>query len=203
MDDGRNYSDIIKSALHIDQSTARAQRLKRLLGRDFEYEPRRRKDIDMIFLVVRAEEGQQIKPLLAFYYAANIPVYATSQIYSSQQSIAATSATKNSDLDGIRFTTLPWILSPEQRDPHLMAEELNIPSNYERLYAMGIDAYKLHDRLQQLAQMPNAVVYGATGKLTLDNNDRIVRQQPWAIMVRGQAQPLNVLTDASLGQDEP
>ncbi|MFT6388991.1 MAG: outer membrane PBP1 activator LpoA protein [Cellvibrionaceae bacterium] len=188
-DKNSNYSDSIKTALSIDASQSRARKLKRLFGSNFEFEPRRRKDIDMIFLIARSSEGQQLKPTLAFHYAGRVPVYATSQIYSPQQSIS-----KNSDLNGIRFTTLPWILEPEKRDTNLIEKNVKVPPNYERLYAMGIDAFRLHDRLQQLAHSPNTSIYGTTGKLRLDLNKRIIREQPWAEIVKGKAKALPYLT---------
>ena len=191
-----SYSTTIKSALAIDQSQARARGLKRLLGKNVEFEPRRRQDIDMIFLVVRSSEGQQIKPTLVFHYAGNIPVYATSQIYSSSQK-----ASKNRDLNGIRFTTLPWTLDPNNSEKQLISQHIKIPPNYERLYALGVDSFLLHDRLQQLARSSSTAIYGATGKLSLNKDQRIVRQQPWAQVVRGRAVALPYLTQEPV-QDE-
>ncbi len=187
-----SYSNTIKSALAIDQSQDRARRLKRLFGKNFEFEPRRRQDIDMIFLVARSSEGQQIKPTLSFHYAGNIPVYATSQIYSSSQT-----ASKNRDLNGIRFTTLPWTLDPDNSEKKLISQYIKIPPNYERLYAMGVDSFLLHDRLKQLARSANTSIYGATGKLSLNKDQRIVREQPWAQVVKGEAAALPYLTQES------
>jgi outer membrane PBP1 activator LpoA protein len=199
-DEGSNYSDIIKSLLNIDQSEQRARKLRSLLGRPFEFEPRRRQDIDMIFLVARSSEGQQIKPTLAFYYAGDIPVYATSQIYSS-----AEDASKNRDLDGIRFTTLPWILESDNPSKQLIHQYINVSPSYERLYALGVDAFLLHDRLQQLTQSKDSFIYGKTGKLKSDQQQRIVREQPWAEIIQGVAQPLPQLIqqkDESSRSDE-
>jgi outer membrane PBP1 activator LpoA protein len=187
---GSSYSDTIKSAFAINESENRARRLKRLFGQNFEFEPRPRQDIDMIFLVARSSEGQQIKPTLAFHYAGKIPVYATSQIFSSSQT-----ASKNRDLNGIRFTTLPWTLKQNNSKDELIQRNLKIPPNYERLYAMGADAYLLHDRLKQLARIPNTSLYGSTGKLRLNNQYRIIREQPWAEIVKGEAQALPYLTE--------
>jgi outer membrane PBP1 activator LpoA protein len=184
-----SYSTIIKSAFDIDKSESRATGLKRLFGKNFEFEPRRRQDIDMIFLVTRAKEGQQIKPTLSFHYAGDLPVYATSQIYNKSQTIG-----QNKDLNGIRFITLPWTLYPEEYDKDLINKNINIPANFSRLYAMGIDAYYLHDRLRQLARLPNTSIFGTTGKLRLDSNKRIIRDQPWAEVVGGEARPLPQLT---------
>jgi outer membrane PBP1 activator LpoA protein len=143
----------------------------------------------MIFLVTRAKEGQQIKPTLAFYYAGDLPVYATSQIYNNSQTIG-----QNKDLNGIRFITLPWTLYPEEYDKNLINKHINIPANFSRLYALGIDAYYLHDRLRQFTQLPNTAVFGTTGKLRLGNDKRIIREQPWAEVVGGEAKPLPQLT---------
>jgi len=184
-----SYSTIIKSAFNIDKSESRVTQLKRLFGKNFEYEPRRRQDIDMIFLVTRAKEGQQIKPTLAFHYAGDLPVYATSQIYNKSQTVG-----QNKDLNGIRFTTLPWTLYPEEYDKGLTNRHINVPANFSQLYAMGIDAYYLHDRLRQLARLPNTSIFGATGKLRLGIDKRIIREQPWAQVVDGEAAPLTQLT---------
>ncbi len=184
-----SYSTIIKSAFDIDKSESRATQLKRLFSKNFEYEPRRRQDIDMIFLVTRAKEGQQIKPTLSFHYAGDLPVYATSQIYNNSQTIG-----QNKDLNGIRFITLPWTLYPEEFDKNLINKNINIPANFSRLYAMGIDSYYLHDRLRQLAKLPNTAVFGTTGKLRLSSDKRIIREQPWAEVIGGEAKPLPQLT---------
>lgn len=184
-----SYSTIIKSAFDINKSESRATALKRLFGKNFEFEPRRRQDIDMIFLVTRSKEGQQIKPTLSFHYAGDLPVYATSQIYNKSQTIG-----QNKDLNGIRFITLPWTLYPEDHDKNLINSNINIPANFSRLYAMGIDAYYLHDRLRQLDKLPNTSIFGTTGKLRLGNNKRIIREQPWAVVVGGEAKPLPQLT---------
>jgi hypothetical protein len=184
-----SYSTIIKSAFDIDKSESRATQLKRLFGKNFEYEPRRRQDIDMIFLVTRAKEGQQIKPTLSFHYAGDLPVYATSQIYNNSQTIG-----QNKDLNGIRFITLPWTLYPDEFDKNLTNKNINIPANFSRLYAMGIDSYYLHDRLRQLSKLPNTAIFGTTGKLRLGSDKRIIREQPWAEVIDGEAKPLPQLT---------
>lgn len=188
-DTNNSYAETIRQALSIDESQARARKLKRLIRRNFEFEPRRRQDIDMIFLVARTNEGRQIKPTLSFYYAGNIPVYATSQIYAKSQT-----ADKNRDLNGIRFTTLPWILDPEKQEKSLKEGKIKIHASYERLYAMGIDSFLIHNRLRQLARSPATAISGSTGKLSMDSNQRIVRQQPWAEMVKGEIQALPLLT---------
>src|SRR5690606_7499235 len=84
-----DYSQVIKSAMLIERSQARAQELERLFGTNLQFQTRRRQDIDMIFLIADPVQARQIKPTLAFHYAGSIPVYATSQVYSGVPDVKA------------------------------------------------------------------------------------------------------------------
>lgn len=189
LDKAEDYSSGIESILAIDESKQRATALKRLFGRGFEFEPRRRADIDMIFLAARSQEGRQIKPTLNFHYAANIPVYATSQIYSS-----INSRDKNSDLNNIRLTTLPWVLNENIPEKSLISNNLSISPAYERLYALGVDSFLLYPRLAQLSQFSEQQLYGTTGQLSIDEHKRVSRKQLWAEIRRGELRRLRALT---------
>lgn len=180
MDKAESYSNAIETTLHIDQSKQRATALKRLFGRNFEFEPRRRADIDMVFLVVRSQEGRQIKPTLDFHYASDIPAYATSQIYSS-----ANNEEKNSDLNNIHLTTLPWILKNNIAEKILINQSIEVSPGYERLYALGSDSFLLYPWLNQSANLEKNTLFGATGILNFDSNNRISRTQSWATIRKG------------------
>lgn len=186
-----SYSKTIEQTLEIDKSKQRSSQLKRLFGRSFEFEPRRRADIDMIFLVSRSKEGRQVKPTLNFHYASNIPVYATSQIYSS-----ANGSDKNIDLNEIQLTTSPWVLNGTE-EKALITNNMPINSAYEQLYALGADSFLLYPRLIQLHQFSNQQLDGATGKLSIDENKRVLRTQPWAKVHRGELKALPTLTLSS------
>jgi hypothetical protein len=185
------YSKVIEQTLEIDKSHQRASQLKRLFGTEFEFEPRRRSDIDMIFLASSSEKARQIKPTLNFYYAANIPVYATSKIYSSSNS-----KNENSDLDNIRLTTSPWVLNKVE-EKAMIITSMDIPPDYELLYALGVDTFLLYPRLTQLYQFSNQKLNGATGQLSIDNKKRISRKQLWAKIHRGKLKALGALTLSS------
>ena len=194
-----NYANVVKSALRIDKSQQRASLLKRLLGgNSFEFEPRRRADIDMIFLVARMEEARQLKPALNFYYASDIPVYSTSQIFSDTQQDF-----NRNDLNGIRFTTLPWTLDDSIPAKQSILDNLTIDDAYSRLYAMGADTFLLLFRLPQLQQIANTTLDGTTGQLRLAEGNRIIRKQPWAEIYRGEVRPLpTIITDYKQGSVE-
>ena len=75
----REASNRIKQGLHIDLSQQRARALESATGTSLQYNPRRRQDIDIVYLPVSAQQARSIKPLLAFHFAQDLPVYANSR----------------------------------------------------------------------------------------------------------------------------
>ncbi len=183
--DNGSYSEMIQRALLIDDSQARRQELQRLFGAQLEFEPRRRKDLDMIFLIANPEQGRQIKPTLAFHYASDVPVYATSHIYSGVQD-----SKTNRDLNGIVFNTMPWLFDESDSEKRVIDEHVRSSAIYSRLHALGVDAFHLFPRLPQLEQVTRARLYGATGALQLMPGGRIEREQIWAQFQQGTARPI-------------
>lgn len=183
------YSQLIKQALNIAESEQRASRIRQIIGRNIEFEPRRRQDIDVIFLVAHQAQARQIKPTLAFHYAGNIPVYATSQIYNGEDDSKA-----NQDMNAIRFVTLPWFFDENLPEKRSIDRYANDSPAFQRLYALGVDAFHLHPRLRQLAAVSQSHFYGATGTLSLDKNRRVVREQTWAQFIKGQAYAMPTVT---------
>lgn len=180
-----DYSQVIKSAMLIEQSQMRAQELQRLFGTNLQFETRRRQDIDMIFLIADPVQARQIKPTLAFHYAGSIPVYATSQVYSG-----VANAKADRDLNDIRFNAMPWLFDKSTSEKKAINQYAQSTPIYSRLHALGVDAFRLYPRLPQLAQVPDMRLYGATGALRLLDNGRIEREQTWARFRNGLAQPL-------------
>lgn len=179
-----DFSEVIKTAMLIQDSELRHRQLRDIILTNMEFEPRRRSDIDVIFLIATPTEARQIKPTLAFHYAGDIPVIATSQIYTGEDNPKG-----DRDLNGIRFSSLPWLFSDEEeaRDIHKFADA---PASYNRLHALGADAFHLYQRLPQLSRLPQTRVDGATGSLQLNSDNRIVRQAIWAEFRNGVAERL-------------
>jgi outer membrane PBP1 activator LpoA protein len=180
----QNYSNTIKSALNISDSELRSKNIKNLLNQQMEFEPRRRQDIDMIFLVAKHNEARQIKPTLDFHYASRIPIYASSHIYTGEDD-----SKKDRDMNGIRFTTLPWFFEKDNTIKTTIAKSVKPAPSYQRLYALGVDTYHLYPRLKQMQKIPATKLYGVTGSLSLNNN-YIEREQVWAKIQQGIATPL-------------
>lgn len=130
--------------------------------------PRRRQDIDMVFVVARPLEGRLIGPMLRFYYAGDLPAYATAQLYDGRP---------DSDTAGIRFCDMPWMLSGEAYAAERSeAAELASQKRYPRLFAFGYDAQALVTTMRpgtssaSLSRMP-----GMTGLLSIDGNGAVRR----------------------------
>lgn len=170
----KSYSPLIESSVATDQSKRRHQTLQRLLGTKLDFEPRRRKDIDFIFMLANNLTGRQLKPLLAFHYAGDIPVYATSHIFSSTSDLSL------ADLNGIRFTSMPWAFNEGLSERKAIQAYSENAGSLQAFYAMGVDAYHIYPRLEQLTILHQAQFYGTTGKLSVVENNIIFRQQSWA-----------------------
>lgn len=180
-----DYSSVIRRALHIDQSEQRHNRLRTLLNRPLEFEPRRRQDADMVFLAAQAGEARQIQPTLAFHYASDLEVYATSQIFGGVNTPQG-----DPDLNGIKFSTLPWFFDQRSPEKRTIITTANPAAAFQRLYALGVDSYQLFPRLKLLEQSPDTRLYGLTGSLSMNALRQIEREQTWAKIVDGRAKPL-------------
>lgn len=150
-------------------------------------------DIDMLFLLALPSYARQVPPMLEYYYAGDIPIYATSQVYSGQPQPRA-----DHDLNGVMFVDIPWLIpnaavGGEEALPfYTTYRELdarNDPSLL-KLNAMGVDAYELARRLPLLKALPSLEVYGATGTLQARGDGRIRRDLPWAQFQSGVPAPL-------------
>ena len=179
-----DYADVIRRLMAIDSSELRRDRIVQLLPRSsVEFTPRRRGDIDFIFLIANPREGRQIKPTLAFYFAGDVPVYALPSIYDGLDNQSA-----NQDLNGIVFTDAPWILASYDPLKSNAASSLRPASGpVQRFRAMGIDSFRLYSRLQQFDEQDIASLRGATGILSIDDNGRIHRRLEVARFVDGKA----------------
>src|SRR5690606_21996286 len=62
-----------------------------------------------------------------------------------------------------------------------------------RLYAMGVDAQRIFNRLLQMQEHPETRIHGATGTLSLDPSGRVRRELSWGQIVDGQLQPVGDL----------
>jgi outer membrane PBP1 activator LpoA protein len=176
----------IADMFQLRQSEGRAKSLQSTVGSQVAAQPSRRQDIEFIFLAATPQQAQQIKPTLNFQYAGDVPVYATSHVFSASGDI-----NQYNDMNGIRFCETPWLL--DANDPlrrQVTAQWPQAAGSLGRLYAMGVDAYRLAPRLGQLKSLPDSRIDGESGSLGMSQSQRVVRQLPWAEFANGQVQRL-------------
>lgn len=177
-----DYSTQIMRMLNLDESRLRHQQLRSIVGQTLEFEPRRRQDVDFIFLAATTDEARLIRPQLRFHQAINLPVYATSHVYRPGQ--------PDRDLDGIRFADMPWMLAPDSvgRDIRDTVAQL-WPGRFERtgrLYALGFDAFRLVPLVANADPALHNPLPAMTGLLSVDEYQRIRRDLYWARFAGGQ-----------------
>ena len=176
----------IADLFQLRQSEGRAKSLQSTVGGSIAAQPSRRQDIDFIFLASTPQQAQQIKPTLNFQYAGDVPVYATSNLYSASGDV-----NQYKDMNGIRFCETPWLLDTSNSLRQQVVQQWpQAAGSLGRLYAMGVDAYSLAPRLGQLKALPDNRVLGLSGSLSMNANQRVERQLPWAEFVGGQVQRL-------------
>lgn len=179
-----SFSDTVRQLMHIERSEARAAALLSTLPRENMISiPRRRQDIDLLFLQATPQEGKQLLPTFAFHYSGDVPIYALPSIYDGNATPGA-----NRDLNDTVFVDAPWLL---RDNDELKADAQSLwpsedNSTLMRLRAMGIDSFRLHDRLAQLDNFPGISLQGATGTLRMNDTGRISRQLLPAIFDEGQ-----------------
>ena len=166
----------MKDFLHVTNSQEREKQLKQLLGQNIQPITSRRQDFDMIFLLAFPSKARQIMPLLNYYYAADVPVFATASVYGG-----SANALKDKDLDGIIFCDIPWVFS-HQMGARNWPEQFN---SYNRLYALGKDSYALASQLNHLMLFPADESSTGDGILYLKPSQQVVHVLEWGQFRQG------------------
>jgi outer membrane PBP1 activator LpoA protein len=141
-----------------------------------------RTDAAFVFVAAgSAGVARQILPQLKFHYAGDVPVYSTSDSFEPDP-------TANSDLEGMSFPDMPWMVATDPvtaqiRDAVRAAWPART-ARRDRLYAFGFDAYRLMPALR--AKSGAGDIPGVTGKLHLDDHNRVHRDLDWVQIRNGE-----------------
>jgi len=144
-----------------------------------------------IFISMRPQQARLLLPQLKLAGFANVPVFATSHIYSGNNNPGM-----DRDLDGVEFCDAPWLFDAVLSLPKRSEIVRSLDSARGaggRLFAMGMDAYALLPYMDWLAQRPDSYLAGATGQLAEDNLGRVQRLLTWARFDNGTPHPVNGL----------
>jgi outer membrane PBP1 activator LpoA protein len=146
-----------------------------------------RSDVDFVFVEGTPGTVRLIMPQLKFNYAGDIPVYSTSDSFEPNPSA-------NADLDGLSFPDMPWMVSADpvtgQIRDSVREAWPSRTARLDRLYAFGFDAYRLVPSLKSKSLSETNSVSGVSGKLYLDEHNRIRRELDWVQLKNGAPTPL-------------
>ena len=165
-----DFSDVIKSVMQL-----KATRVEK--GEKPE-PPTHRSDAAFIFVAAStAGTARLILPQLKYNYSGDVPVYSTSDSFDPD-------ANANSDIDGMLFPDMPWMISNDpvttQIRDSVRAAWPARTARRDRLYAFGFDAYRLVPGLRSSSPAVSSEIAGVTGKLHLDQQNKIRRDLDWA-----------------------
>jgi outer membrane PBP1 activator LpoA protein len=163
-----DFSDVIKQTLQIHGAKG---------------EPAtHRSDAAFVFVAGTPSIERLMVSQLKFHYAGDVPVYSTSDSFEPDPGA-------NGDLDGLFFPDMPWMVSADPvtgriRDAVRGAWPART-ARRDRLYAFGFDAYRLVPALRSKSLSGTNEIAGVTGKLHLDDHNRIRRELDWAQIKNG------------------
>ncbi len=186
--DTPDYSPVIRNVLLLDESESRRDRLAANLGKQLEYEPRRRDDVDFIFMAANAPTAKLLRPQLRFHYASNLPTFATSAAYMP-------GSDNNAELNGIIFPDAPWLINPTsaviEHQESLQQLWGTTVQRRARFFALGYDAYQLTALLNGRSGRFEINLEGMTGDIFMDQNGYLRRELDFARIKNGEPQLLD------------
>lgn len=132
---------------------------------------------DMYFLALNYTEARTARA-----YLGAAPIYATSSVHVGDPDPLA-----GFDLAGVTFVDMPWLLEPNHAAVMIYPRpQLQGAIDLERLYALGIDAWRITQLL--LAGARNIRLDGVTGTLTLGPDGQFERRLVAARYIDGRPQ---------------
>jgi len=135
---------------------------------------------DMVFFALDPVEARAVRP----YVSGMLPIYATSYSVNPRSD-----AIVNVDLQGVRYVEMPWFIQPDH--PAVMVypqPKTALPLEQERLYAFGIDAFRIGNQL--LKGETEKPIDGVTGRINLEGIHHFARALAPAEVDGGRVIPL-------------
>ena len=141
---------------------------------------------DSVFLALDAVRARLVRP----YVDAGAQIYATSQVFSGP-----VERLRDAELNGVRFVDMPWLLQPDHPAVMVYARHEGpapVANDLERLYAFGIDAYRIAVDLMGDARIARESLDGVTGQISMTAGRYFVRELTPAQFADGRPAPVSV-----------
>ena len=184
-----DFSEMISRMLGLSQIEAQTNALQNTLGDTLPLTvvPRIRRDLDVILLFADQKTARLLKPQIDFHHAGKLPIYSQNAVFTGTPD-----SVNDLDLEGVIFSDMPWVVRRtgrfERSDKILTDAKHYQGSGVDRLYALGMDAYRLACEIQVLSHDSTRQVSGASGTYFLQGGG-IEKQPDWVIFRQGIPQP--------------
>ncbi|MBT5226583.1 MAG: penicillin-binding protein activator [Proteobacteria bacterium] len=176
-----DYSAIILRLLGLNQSRYRAEVLQKVLTDSLPVTvlPNIRQDLDVIFLFTDRGTARLFKPQIEFHHGGKLPIYSQNTIFEGMPDVV-----NDLDLEGVLFSDMPWLVRQTGRFGR-STEDVTTLTRYrgsaiDRLFALGMDSYRLGCHIPKRLDRPDWQYAGASGALSIDIDGRIKRHPDWA-----------------------
>jgi outer membrane PBP1 activator LpoA protein len=136
-----------------------------------------RSKVDAALLALDGADAVLVKP-----YVGTIATYAGSSVNDGQPRETLR------ELEDVHFVDIPWLATPDAKEFARIARPALSSATLERLYALGIDAFRVAQLLAE-GRIDRMEFDGATGHLTLDATRQFVREARALQFKGGQAVP--------------
>jgi len=135
---------------------------------------------DALVLALDAGEAR-----VARGYLSALPAYASGQVFDDR------AATELVELANVRFVEMPWLAQPDH--PAVMAYPRPdlADATLQRLYALGIDAYRVARLMARGISIDKLDLDGVTGQLSGRQGAILVREAMALVVKQGEAVPLD------------
>lgn len=130
-----------------------------------------------VFLATNAEDARLIHP----YIDIALPVYAASRVFKGNVDTLT-----NYDLNNVKFVDMPWLLQPDHPAVMIYPRAQSAGgADMERLYALGIDAFRLLEIVLDHKINDALPLDGVTGRIYLANRQQFQREAVLAMFKEG------------------
>lgn len=192
--DSASLREGITRALDVEQSKERIKQIDHMVNENIYNMPRSRHDIDAIVAFTSPQDTELLNPIIE----ASLTPYEgkVTNVYATSRSMEYTSA-KNQwrDLQNVHFLDMPWVMpnnnwqALRQSADQIWPDRTTLQS---RLFAFGVDAYRLLPNLGVLNTLPYTDLQGLTGKLSINTHGEVERVLPHAVILR---ENIQLITD--------
>ncbi len=181
-----DFSEMISRMLGLSQAEEQTKTLQSVLtdALPITVLPRIRQDLDVIFLFADQNTARLLKPQIDFHHAGKLPIYSQNAVFTGTPD-----PVNDLDLEGILFSDMPWFVRRtgrfERSDNTLTGTARYQGSGIDRLFALGMDAYRLGCQIPKSPANSAWRYVGASGTFSLQNDGIIQRHPDWVIFRQG------------------